>query len=107
MRLDLPMPVVAKTPTWLGKVSPRIRGETLPSHVGVFATTGMGKSNLMKVLAGQLLAARGRYALLLFDPPGEYLEGGAGRKGLAHHPWAAERLRVYSPNPRPGQGNLL
>ena len=34
-----------------------IRGETLPSHVGVFATTGMGKSNLMKVLAGQLLAA--------------------------------------------------
>src|SRR6266542_2136305 len=32
-----------------------IRGETLPSHVGVFATTGMGKSNLMKVLAGQLL----------------------------------------------------
>ena len=35
-----------------------IRGETLPSHVGVFATTGMGKSNLMKVLAGQLLAAR-------------------------------------------------
>jgi hypothetical protein len=53
-----------------------IRGETLPSHVGVFATTGMGKSNLMKVLAGQLLAAQGRYAMLLFDPHGEYLEGG-------------------------------
>jgi DNA helicase HerA-like ATPase len=84
-----------------------IRGETLPSHVGVFATTGMGKSNLMKVLAGQLLAARGRYALLLFDPHGEYLEGGTGRKGLAHHPFAAERLRVYSPNPQAGQGNLL
>ena len=28
-----------------------IEGETLTSHVGVFATTGMGKSNLMKVLA--------------------------------------------------------
>src|SRR6266540_3379369 len=53
-----------------------IRGETLPSHVGVFATTGMGKSNLMKVLAGQLLAASGRYAMLVFDPHGEYLEGG-------------------------------
>jgi uncharacterized protein len=84
-----------------------IRGETLPLHVGVFATTGMGKSNLMKVLAGQLLAAGGRYALLLFDPHGEYLEGGAGRKGLAHHPYAPERLRVYSPNPRSGQANLL
>ena len=85
-----------------------IRGETLPSHVGVFATTGMGKSNLMKVLAGQLLAAGGRYAMLLFDPHGEYLEGGgAPRRGLAHHPWAQERLRVYSPSPKPGQGNLL
>jgi DNA helicase HerA-like ATPase len=86
-----------------------IRGETLPSHVGVFATTGMGKSNLMKVLAGQLLAAGGRYAMLLFDPHGEYLEGGGPpRKGLAHHPWAATgRLRVYSPNPKPGQANLL
>ena len=84
-----------------------IRGETLPSHVGVFATTGMGKSNLMKVLAGQLLAARGRYAMLLFDPHGEYLEGGVGRKGLADHPWASERLRVYSPNPQAGQANLL
>src|SRR6266566_4810434 len=58
-----------------------IRGETLPSHVGVFATTGMGKSNLMKVLSGQILAAAGRYALLLFDPHGEYLSGGGpGRR---------------------------
>jgi DNA helicase HerA-like ATPase len=85
-----------------------IRGETLPSHVGVFATTGMGKSNLMKVLAGQVLAAHGRYALLLFDPHGEYLGGGGPpRKGLAQHPWAAERLRVYSPNARAGQASLL
>ncbi len=85
-----------------------IRGETLPSHVGVFATTGMGKSNLMKVLAGQLLAAGGRYAMLLFDPHGEYLEGGGPpRRGLAHHPWAGQRLRVYSPSPRAGQASLL
>jgi DNA helicase HerA-like ATPase len=68
----------------------------------------MGKSNLMKVLAGQLLAASGRYAMLLFDPHGEYLEGGGGgRRGLAHHPWAAERLRVYSPAARAGQASLL
>src|SRR5919204_373844 len=57
--------------------------------------------------AGGLLAAHGRYAMLLFDPHGEYLEGGAGRRGLIHHPWAAERLRVYSPSPRAGQANLL
>ena len=74
-----------------------IRGSTLTSHVGVFATTGMGKSNLMKVLAGQVLASQGRYTFLLFDPHGEYLEGGTGtRRGLRHHPWAADRLRVYA-----------
>jgi uncharacterized protein len=74
-----------------------ILGETVTSHVGVFATTGMGKSNLMKVLAGQILASQGRYACMLFDPHGEYLEGGGGlRRGLRHHPWAADRLKVYA-----------
>ena len=74
-----------------------IRGETLTSHVGVFATTGMGKSNLMKVLAGQVLSTQGRLTCLLFDPHGEYLEGGGGtRRGLRDHPWAAERLKVYA-----------
>jgi DNA helicase HerA-like ATPase len=74
-----------------------IHGETLTSHVGVFATTGMGKSNLMKVLVGEVLASQGRYACLLFDPHGEYLEGGGGtRRGLAHHPWSADRLKVYA-----------
>jgi DNA helicase HerA-like ATPase len=33
----------------------------------------------------------------LFDPHGEYLEGGSGsRRGLRHHPWAPDRLRVYA-----------
>jgi DNA helicase HerA-like ATPase len=77
-----------------------IRGETLTSHVGVFATTGMGKSNLMKVLAGTILESQGRYAFLLFDPHGEYLDGGGGvRRGLRDHPWAADRLRVYATRP--------
>lgn len=74
-----------------------IRGETLTSHVGVFATTGMGKSNLMKVLSGTILESQGRYTVLLFDPHGEYLDGGGGvRRGLRDHPWAAERLKVYA-----------
>ncbi|HEX6207577.1 MAG TPA: ATP-binding protein [Actinomycetota bacterium] len=74
-----------------------IRGETLTSHVGVFATTGMGKSNLMKVLSGTILESQGRYAVLLFDPHGEYLDGGGGvRRGLRDHPWAGDRLKVYA-----------
>jgi DNA helicase HerA-like ATPase len=80
-----------------------VRGDTLTSHVGVFATTGMGKSNLMKVLAGTILESQGRYAFLLFDPHGEYLDGGGGiRRGLRDHPWSPDRLRVYAT--RPGLG---
>ena len=80
-----------------------IHGATLASHVGVFATTGMGKSNLMKVLAGTILESQGRYAVLLFDPHGEYLDGGGGtRRGLRDHPWAVQRLKVYAT--RPGLG---
>jgi len=82
-----------------------IRGDTLTSHVGVFATTGMGKSNLMKVLAGAVLASRGRYACLLFDPHGEYHEGGGGgRRGLRDHPWADDRLKVYATRRGSGAG---
>ncbi|HEV2906247.1 MAG TPA: ATP-binding protein [Actinomycetota bacterium] len=82
-----------------------IRGETLTSHVGVFATTGMGKSNLMKVLAGTILESQGRYACLLFDPHGEYQEGGGGvRRGLRDHPWAGDRLRVYATRRGSGAG---
>ncbi|MGI8686851.1 MAG: helicase HerA domain-containing protein, partial [Acidimicrobiales bacterium] len=49
-----------------------IPGASLATHVGIFATTGMGKSNLMRVIAGQVLQANGRYGLLLVDPHGEY-----------------------------------
>lgn len=82
-----------------------IVGETLTSHVGVFATTGMGKSNLMKVLAGTILESQGRYGLLLFDPHGEYLDGGGGiARGLRDHPWAGDRLRVYATREGSGAG---
>lgn len=90
-----------------------LHGRWLPNHVGVFATTGMGKSNLMKRLMGSLLESH-RYGVLVFDPHGEYFDGGAGllpdgRKlqGLSHHPQAAERLRVYSSRPLPGLHNSL
>ncbi len=77
-----------------------IPGRTLASHVGIFATTGMGKSNLMKVLAAGVLQAQGRYGLLLVDPHGEY------RHELARHPWAAEQLRTYAARSLPNTSTL-
>ena len=75
-----------------------IRGEvSFPYHVGVFATTGMGKSNLMRVLAASVMNT-GKYGLLIVDPHGEYFDG-AGKKsqlGLKHHPLADRNLRVYA-----------
>jgi DNA helicase HerA-like ATPase len=75
-----------------------VRGEmSFPYHIGVFATTGMGKSNLMRVLAASVLST-GRYGLLIVDPHGEYHDGAGqrGRLGLKHHPVAERNLRVYS-----------
>ena len=67
-----------------------IPGQALSSHVGIFATTGMGKSNLMRVLAAGVMRANGRYGLLIIDPHGEY------RAALQRHPWAAQALRTYA-----------
>lgn len=73
----------------------------LAQHIGIFATTGMGKSNLLKVLAGSCLES-GRVGLLLLDPHGEYADGAGGthrdgtaHRGLLHHP-RQDRLVVYT-----------
>jgi DNA helicase HerA-like ATPase len=73
-----------------------IRGLDFPSHIGIFATTGMGKSNLMKRLAVAVMEA-GRSGLLILDPHGEYFDGGKVElQGLNDHPLAKDRLVVYS-----------
>jgi hypothetical protein len=77
-----------------------IPGASLASHVGIFATTGMGKSNLMQVLAGGVMRANGRYGLLIIDPHGEY------RTALGRHPWADSSLRVYANRSLPGTSAL-
>ena len=77
-----------------------IPGASLASHVGIFATTGMGKSNLMMVLAGDVMRRNGRYGLLLIDPHGEY------RRELARHPWAGERLRTWAARPLANTSSL-
>ncbi|MDI6800222.1 MAG: ATP-binding protein [Actinomycetota bacterium] len=85
-----------------------IHGNLFPYHIGLFATTGMGKSNLMKVLAASVLKS-GRYGFLLFDPHGEYYDGGgdADKKGLIDARLADERLKVYSTRKLSGPHNQL
>ena len=73
-----------------------IESRSFPHHVGIFATTGMGKSNLMKSLALSCMASR-RCGFLILDPHGEYYDGGErGKKGLSHSKLAAESLDVYA-----------
>lgn len=74
-----------------------ISSKSVVSHIGLFATTGMGKSNLMKRLAGAILES-GNVGLLIFDPHGEYYDGGgeAHLKGLIDHPLAGQNMCVYS-----------
>lgn len=64
-------------------------------HMGVFATTGMGKSNMMKRMAGAIMES-GTVGLLILDPHGEYIDGGKeGLKGLMHHPKASTNLEIF------------
>jgi len=85
-----------------------IDGRSLAQHLGIFATTGMGKSNLMKVLAAAIMENK-NYGLLIFDPHGEYHDGGqtGDRKGLIDHPLSGKRLFSYSQRKLKGEcGNL-
>lgn len=54
-----------------------LNSKVMDHHMGVFATTGMGKSNFMKVFAASCIkqAAMGnaQFGLLIVDPHGEYL----------------------------------
>ena len=77
-----------------------IPGRSLASHIGIFATTGMGKSNLLQVLCAGALQANGRYGLLVIDPHGEH------RAALARHPWASHGLRTYSDRRLPNTTTL-
>lgn len=68
-------------------------------HVLVPATTGRGKSNLIKCMLYGLLGSEGVGTLVL-DAHGEYFGG------LSSHPRAAERLVYYSCSADPGSAML-
>ncbi|MDD1724195.1 MAG: DUF87 domain-containing protein [Methanospirillum sp.] len=75
-----------------------IPSSVLNQHLGIFATTGMGKSNLMKVFCASAIVSR-KVGILLTDPHGEYATGQPGNpdsRGLVHHPLAKDGLRVYT-----------
>lgn len=78
-----------------------VSSEAVPQHIGIFGTTGMGKSNLMKVFAASCMHL-GKLGLLLVDPHGEYLLG-HGKPGvsigLLNYSGGRGGLSVYSTRP--------
>jgi len=77
-----------------------LHSDVMDHHMGVFATTGMGKSNFMKVFAASCmrLFVRGesKFGLLVVDPHGEYLKGKNLVKGLSHLKCFRDGLACYS-----------
>ncbi len=67
-----------------------LHSQRLASHVGVFATTGMGKSNLVRVLAASVMKSNRPVGMMIIDPHGEFATE------LGRHPYAEERLRVFA-----------
>ena len=92
---DLKVGVLRSGERVIASVPVGIHSGVLCHHLGIFATTGMGKSNLMKRFGGAVLES-GKVGLLILDPHGEYIDGGRSElKGLEHHPLASQRLRTY------------
>jgi hypothetical protein len=66
--------------------------KAITEHIGIFGTTGAGKSNLVKVLTSSVMD-QDDYSLLIFDVHNEYLSA------LRKHPRAGEKLIVYNNYP--------
>jgi DNA helicase HerA-like ATPase len=81
----------------------RIPSKVLPQHMGVFATTGMGKSNFMKTFCASCMNER-KFGLLIVDPHGEYVSGGRSSigeptGGLVHYTAGREGLAIFTIRP--------
>ena len=92
---DMKIGVLRSGERMITSVPVGIHTDVLCHHIGIFATTGMGKSNLMKRFGGAALES-GKVGMLILDPHGEYIDGGSSElRGLEHHPLASQRLRCY------------
>jgi hypothetical protein len=84
----------------LKDVPVRIHSKVLPQHMGVFATTGMGKSNFMKTFCASCMKIQ-KFGLLMVDPHGEYVRGGQSSTGeqtlgLVHYTAGRDGLAVFT-----------
>ncbi|MBI5680903.1 MAG: ATP-binding protein [Methanobacterium sp.] len=70
--------------------------KSLTHHILIPATTGRGKSNLVRVMLWSILDSEGA-GILVLDPHNEYY-GDNVRKGLRNHPKKDEKLEYYSPD---------
>ncbi|MCE5214873.1 MAG: ATP-binding protein [Methanobacterium sp.] len=70
--------------------------KSLTHHIFIPATTGRGKSNLVRVMLWSILDSEGA-GILVLDPHDEYY-GDNLQKGLRHHPQRDEKLEYYSPD---------
>jgi hypothetical protein len=84
----------------LREVPVKIPSKILPQHMGVFATTGMGKSNFMKTFCASCMKMQ-KFGLLIVDPHGEYVRGGPSSTGsptlgLVHYNAGMDGLAVFT-----------
>lgn len=77
--------------------------DAIPHHILIPATTGRGKSNLVKVMLWSILELEG-FGILVLDPHDEYY--GRNEKCLKDHPKSGN-LVYYSPDAPPGTNSLI
>ncbi len=77
--------------------------EALSHHILIPATTGRGKSNLVKVMLWNLIP-KDYAGLIIIDPHDEYY--GRNELGAKDHPEAGKKVDYYSTNPPPGGYHL-
>jgi uncharacterized protein len=104
-----------KCPIYLGSVRSgskvldidvHLDGESfITHHVLIAATTGRGKSNLVKVLLWSALETR-KFGVFVIDAHDEYY-GRDREKGLKDHPNAKNSLKYYSPDAPNGTNTLV
>ncbi|MGZ4848162.1 MAG: ATP-binding protein [Halobacteriota archaeon] len=76
-------------------------------HVLIPATTGRGKSNLVKVLLWSIVDDDS-IGVLVLDPHDEYYGKRTGKEvGLIRHPSERDKVEYYSVNPPPGAHTLI